>query len=195
MWHRGPVEALPGVSETERRDRLAAVYDECAPRVYAYAVRHCGPVDADDVLAETFAVAWRRLDVVPDPAIGWLIVTARNVIAGRRRADRRDVELARVFAEHTEVAGPGADPGVDELVVQRSVLLAALDTLSLREREALLLTAWDGLDHTDAAEVARCTPRAFRARLMRARARLTAALLDAPPSDTDLPHPATSERF
>ena len=182
------------MSETERRDRLAAVYDECAPRVYAYAVRHCGPSDADDVLAETFAVAWRRLDVVPDRPIGWLIVTARNVIAGRRRADRRDVELARLFAEHTELAGAPVAPGADELVVQRTVLLSALDTLSVREREALLLTAWDGLDHRDAARVARCTPRAFRARLMRARARLAAALLDSPASDHDLPHPATSGR-
>ncbi|QWF21504.1 hypothetical protein KM427_21635 [Nocardioides sp. LMS-CY] len=52
------------MSETEARDRLAAVYDECAPRVYAYAVRHCGPTEADDVVAETFAIAWRRLEAV-----------------------------------------------------------------------------------------------------------------------------------
>nr|WP_246390462.1 sigma factor [Nocardioides soli] len=52
------------VRETEARDRLAAVYDECAPRVYAYAVRHCGPTEADDVVAETFAIAWRRLEAL-----------------------------------------------------------------------------------------------------------------------------------
>jgi RNA polymerase sigma-70 factor, ECF subfamily len=195
MWHPGPQEALPGVSDDEARDRLAAVYDECAPRVYAYALRHCGPGDADDVLAETFAVAWRRLDAVPDPAIGWLIVTARNVISGRRRADRRRVELARLFAEQSDALGTGSDPGAEKVVVQRLGLLGALDSLSEREREALLLTAWDGLGHADAAIVARCTPRAFRARLMRARARLAAALLDVPAPDHDQPHPATSERL
>ena len=194
MWHRRLEEALPGVSEREDRDRLAAVYDECAPRVYAYALRHSGPTDADDVLAETFAVAWRRLDAVPEPAIGWLIVTARNVMASQRRADRRRVELAQVFAEQSEALGTGSDPAAEEVVVQRLALLGALDTLSEREREALLLTAWDGLGHTDAAAVARCSPRAFRARLMRARARLAAALLDCPASDHDLPHPATSGR-
>ena len=177
------------MSEREARDRLAAVYDECAPRVYAYALRHSGPTEADDVLAETFAVAWRRLDAVPDPAIGWLIVTARNVIAGRRRADRRRVELARLFADQSGALGSGSDPGADEVVVQRLALLGALDTLSDREREALLLTAWDGLGHADAAVVARCTPRAFRARLMRARARLAAALLDSSGSDHDLSTP------
>ncbi|WP_167735944.1 sigma-70 family RNA polymerase sigma factor [Nocardioides sp. 503] len=169
---------------SDREARLAAVYDECAPRVHAYAVRHCGPDEADDVLAETFAVAWRRLDDVPDPAIGWLIVTARHVIAGRRRTARRREELDRHYAEQPEIARLASEPGADEVVVRRATVLQALDTLSEREREALLLTAWDGLGHADAAAVARCSTRAFRARLMRARARLTAALLQAETSTT-----------
>ena len=172
MWHRRPPEALPDVRDTEARDRLAAIYDECAPRVYAYAVRHCGPVDADDVVAETFAVAWRRIDVVPEPAIGWLIVTARNVVNGRRRSDRKHVDLARLAAETSQ----HDEPAAEEVAVRRRAVLDALDSLSEREREALLLTAWDGLDHAAAAAVAGCSTRAFRARLMRARARLTAHL-------------------
>jgi RNA polymerase sigma-70 factor (ECF subfamily) len=168
------------VREREARDRLATIYDDCAPRVYAYAVRHCGPVDADDVVAETFAVAWRRIEAVPDPAIGWLLVTARNVIAGRRRTERKQVDLARFGA-----AVPTSDePAAEEVAVRRQVVLEALATLSEREREALLLTAWDGLDHAAAAAVAGCSPRAFRARLMRARARLTAAL--APQSSAEI---------
>jgi RNA polymerase sigma-70 factor (ECF subfamily) len=147
------------------------MYDEYAPRVYAYALRHCGPVDADDVVAETFAVAWRRIDVVPDPAIGWLIVTARNVVNGRRRTDRKHVDLARLAAE----SSPPDEPAAEEVAVRRREVLDALDALSEREREALLLTAWDGLDH--AAAVAGCSTRAFRARLMRARARLRSDVL------------------
>lgn len=172
MWHPGRREALPDVRETEARDRLAALYDEYAPRVYAYALRHCGPVDADDVVAETFAIAWRRLDVVPEPAIGWLIVTARNVVSGRRRVDRKHLDLARLAAETVR----HDEPAAEEVAVRRRVVLDALGTLSEREREALLLTAWDGLDHAAAAAVAGCSTRAFRARLMRARARLTANL-------------------
>jgi RNA polymerase sigma-70 factor (ECF subfamily) len=160
------------VRDPEAQDRLAAVYDECAPRVYAYALRHCGPTDADDVVAETFAVAWRRLDAVPDPAIGWLIVTARNVMAGRRRTERKHVELARAVGGLV----PEADPAAEDVVVARRAVLDALGSLSDREREALLLTAWDGLDHAEAAAVARCSPRAFRARLSRARSHLTALL-------------------
>lgn len=170
--------------ETEARDRLAALYDQCAPRVYAYAVRHCGPTDADDVVAETFAVAWRRIDVVPDPAIGWLLVTARNVIASRRRSDRRRLDLAVRLAAAT---GAVDAPAAEEVAVRRRAVLDALATLSEREREALLLTAWDGLDHGAAAAVAGCSPRAFRARLMRARARLTAALTEKSADESRLP--------
>jgi RNA polymerase sigma-70 factor (ECF subfamily) len=160
------------VRENEARDRLAAIYDTCAPRVHAYAVRHCGWEEADDVLSETFAVAWRRIDAVPDPAIGWLLVTARNIIHGRRRTARKQRDLTRWAA----AAIPADEPGAEEVAVRRRTVLEALATLSEREREALLLTAWDGLDHAAAAAVAGCSPRAFRARLMRARARLTAAL-------------------
>jgi RNA polymerase sigma factor (sigma-70 family) len=189
MWHHGGGEALPVVRENRlnddgAKDRLASIYDQCAPRVYAYAVRHCGPTEADDVVAETFAVAWRRIDVVPDPAIGWLLVTARNVIAGRRRSARKQVDLARLSAE---LAPPDQEPAAEDVAVRRRELLDALQTLSEREREALLLTAWDGLDHAAAAAVAGCSVRAFRARLMRARARLTAALIPSSAADTRLP--------
>ncbi len=168
------------MSRPEDHERLAAVYDEYAPRVYAYATRHCGPSDADDVLAETFAVAWRRRDVVPDEPLGWLLVTARNVISGRRRADQRRTRLTELLADTADES----HPSTDELVVHRHDLLQALDSLSEREREAVLLVAWDGLDTRDAASVAGCTPRAFRARLMRARARLTASLTS--PTDEDV---------
>jgi RNA polymerase sigma-70 factor (ECF subfamily) len=46
--------------------RLESIYDACAPKVYAYALRHCGPDDADDVVSETFAAAWRRIEIVPE---------------------------------------------------------------------------------------------------------------------------------
>jgi len=154
------------------QERLESMYDSCAHRVYAYALRHCGPDDADDIVSETFAAAWRRIEIVPDVALPWLLVTAGNVIRNRRRADIRRSTLAANLAKVHESATAGAD----ELVAERSHLIAALERLSDLEREALLLVAWDGLDPRGAAEVARCAPRAFRARLARARARLATEL-------------------
>lgn len=176
---------LPPMSPPPDHERLTTVYDEHAPRVYAYALRHVGASDADDVLAETFAVAWRRRDALPAEPLAWLLVTARNVISTSRRADRRRARLNDLLVDGFDVM----EPATDELVVQRQELLRALQSLSDREREAILLVAWDGLDTVQAAAVAGCSPRAFRARLMRARARLTAAMLPAPAADGD-PHPS-----
>jgi len=152
--------------------RLESIYDTYAAQVFAYAVRHVGKDDADDVLSETFTVTWRRIDVIPDPALPWLLVTAGNVIRNRRRADARRVRLGVALASLHERHGDAADA----VVAERAELSAALERLSEQEREALLLVAWDGLSTRDAAQVARCSVRAFRARLTRARARLSAEL-------------------
>ena len=55
-------------------------------------------------------------------------------------------------------------------------LTDALRVLTEREREALLLVAWDGLSPRDAAVVAGCSSSAFRVRLHRARGRVAAQL-------------------
>src|ERR1044072_4297904 len=99
MWQPRAARPLPTVSQIDEHERLTAIYDQYAHRVYAYALRHCGPGGADDVLAETFAIAWRRRDKVPDDPLGWLLVTARHVISGIRRAEHRRVRLAAALAE------------------------------------------------------------------------------------------------
>ena len=51
--------------------------------ILKYLVRRCVDTDeAADALAETFIVAWRRIDVVPDGLEGrlWLFGVARNVL-------------------------------------------------------------------------------------------------------------------
>ncbi|TKV56886.1 hypothetical protein FDO65_18780 [Nakamurella flava] len=47
--------------------RFRRLYAEHATAVHRFALRRAGPDTADDVLAETFLVAWRRIDdVLPD---------------------------------------------------------------------------------------------------------------------------------
>lgn len=155
-------------------DSFEALYRATAPRVYAYARRHVGADLAEDVVAETFAVAWRRRDRVPDDALPWLLVTARNLISNHRRtaarADRLWFDAVRELW-HRPVA---ADP--QDVVAARSLALHALAACTRPEREALLLVAWDGLKPAQAAAVAGCSTRAFTVRLSRARKRFTRAL-------------------
>jgi RNA polymerase sigma-70 factor (ECF subfamily) len=146
---------------------LAALWDRHADQLYAYARRRVGASDAPDVVAEVFAVAVAHPGKVPDDALPWLYRTAWNVIANLWRADQRRARLVGVATE-------AADPAVD--VVELDAMLGALATLSDDDREALLLTAWEGLDGRRAAAAAGCSAATFAVRLHRARRRLERAL-------------------
>jgi RNA polymerase sigma-70 factor (ECF subfamily) len=148
-------------------DFLATLWDRHADDVYAYARRRVGATDAPDVVSEVFAVAVAKRAKVPDEALPWLYRTAWNVIANHWRAEERRARL--VVAVN---ASP--DPAAD--VAERDALLGALATLSDGDREALLLTAWEGLDAPDAARVVGCSTSTFSVRLHRARRRLEQAL-------------------
>ena len=170
-------------SSTPDAERLAAIFADCAPRVLAYALRHCPSSAAEEIVSETFLVAWRRVADLPEDPMPWLLVVARNTIANERRTRQRRARLLDVVAQLERLAVPAA--GADRTVVERSAMVHALGTLTATEREALLLVAWDGLRPRDAATVAGCSPRAFEVRLHRARARLARALdaSDAEPAD------------
>jgi RNA polymerase sigma factor (sigma-70 family) len=135
--------------------------------VHRYLVRRTDAATAEDVANETFTVCWRRLDVVPDPALPWLYGVARKCLANRRRAEAR---RARVGDPPLR----GRDPA-DELA-ERDAILRAFAALGERDREALRLVAWEGLPLADAARVAGTTRAAFATRLHRARRRLAAEL-------------------
>lgn len=156
-----------------------------AGQVHRYAQRQVGLDSADDVVAETFVVALRKFERIPEDALPWLLVVARNVIRNQQRHLRRQQLLWCEVVRHQwrDVSAASAD----EPVLAREAAIAALSQCTDSEREALLLTAWDGLDPASAAAVAGCSARAFTVRLSRARARFDRHLQahDHPPTDTD----------
>ncbi|MDO8184596.1 sigma-70 family RNA polymerase sigma factor [Conexibacter sp. JD483] len=160
------------------RARLEALYVAHAVAVHAYARRRTDPASAEDLVAETFLVAWRRLDRVPADALPWLYATAGRLLANHRRGEARRAALAaRVGRERAVVAGiGGAAAGGTELSDDGERLLRGLAALRPADREALLLTAWEGLEPARAATAMGCTKATFHVRLHRARRRLEAAL-------------------
>lgn len=154
-------------------ERTALLFREHSARVYAYARRHVEESHCDDVVSETFLVAWKRPEQVPPMALPWLLVVARNVIANQRRTSRRadDLWFAAVRQGWTATS-----PSADQSVMEREAMIAALEACTRAEREALILTAWDGLTPEQAAAIADCSTRAFTVRLHRARTRLRTAL-------------------
>jgi RNA polymerase sigma-70 factor (ECF subfamily) len=101
-----------------------------------------------------------------------LLVVARNTIANLRRSGRRQARVTAELERFRQVAEPSA--AADVLVTERANVLDRLAALTFKEREALLLVAWDGLTPQQAARVAGCSLPAFHVRLFRARRRLHA---------------------
>lgn len=137
-----------------------------APRLLVYARRHVGATDAPDIVAETFAIAWRRWHDVPVPATPWLFGTARHVVLNHLRGQRRRVALSQRLRLLEDVAATDAEPH------DRAEALARLAALPEEQREALLLVSWDGLSSDAAATALGINAAALRKRLQRARAAL-----------------------
>jgi RNA polymerase sigma factor (sigma-70 family) len=162
---------MPEKDRQQRQERFRAIYETVGPRLLAYALRRTSsPEDAADVAAETFGIAWRRLDDVPegDDSILWFYATARRVLANHYRSARRRSELVDRLGSHLNAALI-TEEAVD---ADRVAALAALRRLDDGDRELLMLASWEGLGSVDLSRLLNCSKTAVRLRLHRARARL-----------------------
>jgi RNA polymerase sigma factor (sigma-70 family) len=157
----------------EARDRFELLYGELFTPISGYVLRRVGnPEDAAEVIAETFATLWRRLDSCPggEEARPWLFGVARRVLANQRRGERRRGALAeRLTAEFDVAVASSPGVGVDGIA-------GAFAGLSEPDREVLSLVAWEGLTGEELAVVLGLGRPVVRLRLHRARRRFKAAL-------------------
>lgn len=125
------------------------------------------------------AIARRKLaDLPEDDPRPWLLATARHLIlAEHRRYGPVAVDIDELDLSGREVRPLGLE--------MDSELEGALLALSGKDREALLLVAWEDLTPALAAASLGISAAAFRVRLHRARRRLIRALQEpehVPPS-------------
>ena len=169
--------------ERTREARFSEIYDQHFEAVRRYVWRRAALL-ADDVAAETFLVAWRRLDDVPANALPWLIAVARNTLLNERRRARRQTAVTdRLAAEPIHVES-GA-----ETVASDSVG-AALTALPERDREVLLLSVWEDLDRDAIAQILGCSKANVSVRLHRARHRFADELERQAPAASSPLHPS-----
>jgi RNA polymerase sigma-70 factor, ECF subfamily len=157
-----------------RLDELLHLHER---RVLAYATRRLpNGDDAEDVAAETFIIAWRKIEQVPAEALPWLLSVARRVLANHRRGSRRRALLRGRLErqlEHTQVDLAAEQPS-------DGPVLSVLRRLRPDDREILCLVAWDELGTGQVAEVLGITPNAAAIRLHRARKRFSDELMKDP---------------
>jgi len=152
----------------DREQRFTSLFEATYADLLRFAQRRVHGDHAEDVVAESFLVAWRRLNDLPqrrDDARAWLFGIARGVILNAHRgADRHRALVVRLADVPT-----GSVTGCDADRIARQVDLSrAWQRLSDVHQEALALAVLDGLNAPEAAAVLGVSPVAFRLRLSRA---------------------------
>lgn len=163
------------MADDTRAERFRALFDAEWPGLLGYAARRTDPESAADVVADTFLVAWRRLDDVPlgSEARLWLYGVARRTLANHRRGDQRRDRLAeRLRSQVVEAMPPGWEDRSDDADLVHRALLRVDE----HDRELLRLTSWEGLTPTEIATVLLIPAPTVRSRLHRARLRLVVQL-------------------
>jgi RNA polymerase sigma factor (sigma-70 family) len=178
--------------EAHRQGRFEQLYRETRRDLLAYALRRTRSAeDAADVLAETYLIAWRKLDSIPrgEHTRLWLFGVARNVL--RRGATRQHALSAMVEQLAQELRDQeAAEPVSQDALAPR--VQAELLALPEPQREVLLLTAWERLTPREIAVATRTPVNLVRVRLHRARAHLRRALSGRPGANAARNH--SSER-
>ncbi len=154
--------------------RLFTAYNR---HVLAYALRRCNErADAEDVVANTFTVAWRRFADAPadELRLPWLYAIAARVLANQRRSARRLLALRLRLREQPEAPQPERG--------ELAEVLIALRELRPEEQEILRLAAWEGLTNAELAVALDCSENAATIRLHRARKRLAEQLVKEEPA-------------
>jgi RNA polymerase sigma-70 factor (ECF subfamily) len=176
------------VANSIEEARLEALFCDHFSAVRSYARRRAPESMVDDVVAETFLVAWRRIDDLPDEVRPWLLGVARKTLSTQLRSARRRSSLVEKLSA---AEAPGAFSQVDG---PDTGLIGALQRLSATDQEVLALAAWEDLRPREAAVVLGVSPAWYRVRLHRAKRRLLRELEEsASPAGQTLSVPLTRE--
>jgi RNA polymerase sigma factor (sigma-70 family) len=141
--------------------------------VYRYVARRAGTEVADDVVADTFLIAFEhrdRFDLSVASALPWLFGIATNALNAHRRREARHLRALASSAEPEGIDGglTQTDERADATHAMR-LIAARVRALPVGERDVLLLSAWADLTHEQIATAMGIPVGRVRSRLFRAR--------------------------
>jgi RNA polymerase sigma-70 factor (ECF subfamily) len=167
-------------------EAFAALFDRYSAMLYRYVSRRLGPEAAEDVVGETFLVAFskrQRYDLAQQDARPWLFGIATKLVARHHRAEATRYRALRRSPVDGPVEGPAERVAAGVTAsASRPALAAALSGLPRRDRDVLLLVAWGDLSYEEVARALGIPVGTVRSRLNRARRKVRAALGDTDPT-------------
>lgn len=159
---------MTGAPDT--RSAFARAFTDLYPGVRAFTARRVGEADAEDLAVETFEIAWTKRG--HDPAsvdAAWLFGIARKLCANHLNRRRRfDRAIDRLSSERSVEEEPS--------LTNDDGRLGVLAALGIRDKEILVLAAWEELSVSEIARVLGCSRANAAVRLHRARKRASALL-------------------
>lgn len=168
-----------------RPEAFAALFDRYSGMLYRYVSRRLGPEIAEDLVGETFLVAFARrshYDLAYADARPWLFGIATRIVSRHHRT-----EAARYRALRRSPAEDIAESPDDRVIAgvtaqaSRPALARSLAGLSSRDRDVLLLVAWSDLSYVEVARALDIPIGTVRSRLNRARRKVRAEFGDSNP--------------
>lgn len=179
----------PAESVRDLRAEFRSLYERSLSGIYRFVVRSL-PLqrgDADDLVADIYLVAWRRINDVPEPPedVLWVYGVARNVISQHRRAAGRKGNLAHALASQRQT--PTFEVELDTRVLE------AIENLPVSQHEVIQLVTWEGMSLQDAALVLGCSTNAVKVRLHRAKRMLRSRMGIPEPIQSNALEPKVTE--
>ncbi|MFI6831176.1 RNA polymerase sigma factor [Kribbella sp. NPDC050241] len=165
------------------RQDFALLFDRYAVAIHRYVARRLGTTEADDLVGQTFLIAFERRYHYYESSAGalpWLYGIATNLIHRRRRDE------VRQYRAYSRSDPGGSFDGADMLAAEVAArvdaqsasraLAGVLAGLRQADRDILLLFAWEDLSYPEIAAALDIPIGTVRSRLHRARRALRAAL-------------------
>ncbi|MFI0447054.1 RNA polymerase sigma factor [Actinomadura sp. 6N118] len=191
----GPVGAAdaPDADLIERSrtdpEAFAALFDRYSGMLYRYVSRRLGPEVAEDLVGETFLVAFSRrgrYDLSHRDARPWLFGIITKLVSRHHRSEAARYRALRRSPVDGHVEGPAdrVAAGVTA-TASRPLLAEALAGLPRRDRDVLLLVAWGDLAYGEVAQALGIPVGTVRSRLSRARRKVRAVLGDTNPMNEE----------
>ncbi|MBP3976924.1 RNA polymerase sigma factor [Microbacterium sp. BLY] len=165
------ISTTAGAPSSNKAVVFRSLFDEYWPKVHRHLSCYLdNSEEVNEIAAEVFVVAWKKLDAGKPMSLRWFIRTADNKL---RDVDRKAHSRSRAMEALSRGLRSAADAihPLDALALQE-----ALRSLSARERQVVVLTYWDELSAGEIADILRSSQPAVWTTLTRARAKLRAQL-------------------
>lgn len=165
-----PVRGAPTGGSPTKEVLYRTLFDEYWPRVRRHVACFVDNAEeVDEIAAEVFVVAWRKLNPAKPMGLRWFLRVADNKL---RDVMRRGQSRTRAIEAMTR----GMQASEELHPLEALALRQALQSLNARERQVVVLTYWDGLSAGEVSEVLRCSQAAVWTTLTRARQKLRGQL-------------------